>query len=174
MHCGKSAVLESAHIKDRSRKQIISNILRAPTPNYILTIDLQDFWKSFREEHKPIERAFLVLCKSCHKVYDNKLILGHINSDIPIPESKNREYSKADILPITFSQYPVSEFKKLLLQKRRAIITIYYQDRRVVQHCWNAMRLSEKSDIIHNVRSRPYTRRSSWQSNEIVKVHVSL
>ena len=66
-HCGASENLEAAHVRGRDRNQIIDLVLEKFTHNDIITIDLGEFEKVFRAEHSPLEKSFLILCRSCHK-----------------------------------------------------------------------------------------------------------
>lgn len=69
-HCGLKENLESAHVKDRDRNEIIDFILREFTTNEVITVNLSVFEKKFKEEHHPIEKSILILCRNCHKLYD--------------------------------------------------------------------------------------------------------
>lgn len=83
--CRKRTTLEAAHIHGRERITIINEIL----DNYInsdnlVEINLNDFERLFVEEHTPISKSIIVLCKDCHRAYDNK-------KDIIEDESESEE-----------------------------------------------------------------------------------
>jgi hypothetical protein len=69
-HCGSKENLESAHVKDRDRNEIIDFILKEFTTNEVITVNLRVFEKKFKEEHHPIEKSILILCRNCHRLYD--------------------------------------------------------------------------------------------------------
>jgi hypothetical protein len=71
--CGlQTRGLEAAHIKGRKRRSIISNILSEFTEGEVVKIDLQDFEEKFIAAHLPIEKNIRILCKECHRRYDNE------------------------------------------------------------------------------------------------------
>ena len=73
-NCNQNKELEAAHIKDKSRKEIIELILKkyisSKNKNFI-TIDLDKFEKEIIESHKPLDKYFKFLCAKCHKEYDS-------------------------------------------------------------------------------------------------------
>lgn len=75
-----------------------------------------------------------------------------------------------DALDIVLIPDSSSDFKALLLQKKRANIITYYADGRVEKRIWEADKLSESSNIINNLRSRPEFRNGEWQKRGITKV----
>jgi hypothetical protein len=94
-HCGSKENLESAHVKGRNRNEIIDGVLKEFTTNEMITVNLSVFEKKFKEEHRPIEKSILILCRDCHKLYDE-------------PE---QSASKQEILKLEFS---VSSKQKIL------------------------------------------------------------
>ena len=71
-HCGVSNVeLDAAHIHGRGRKDIIDHILNNSRGIEIVEVNLDDFEKMFIKAHKPINQTIKILCKKCHRVYDN-------------------------------------------------------------------------------------------------------
>jgi 5-methylcytosine-specific restriction endonuclease McrA len=68
-HCGAPDSLEAAHLHGRDRGEIIDNILNNYTNNSIITIDLSEFEKHFREEHHVIDETIIILCRNCHSKY---------------------------------------------------------------------------------------------------------
>jgi|TARA_B110000259_G_scaffold122330_1_gene138759 hypothetical protein len=73
-HCGITNIeFDAAHKHDFSRKKIIEKILsdfRVDDVKY--KVDLIDFEEKYKLEHTPISKVILVLCKSCHTLYDAK------------------------------------------------------------------------------------------------------
>lgn len=75
-------------------------------------------------------------------------------------------------LPITLIPSDVDAFKRALLRSRVAEIIITYVDGRVGRKRWNALRFSDSSNVIGNLRSRPNFRSDQWQAEGIEKVTV--
>lgn len=89
-HCKNRTKLEAAHLKGKERPVIVANIIYEMTGkkeisnNDIIDIDLNLFLEKFIEEHTPLEKSVIILCKSCHREYDktnNIEIEDHINVD---------------------------------------------------------------------------------------------
>jgi protein-arginine kinase activator protein McsA len=101
-HCGTKANLESAHVNGRDRNQIIDLVLEAFTTNGIATIDLSVFEDKFKEEHHPLEKSILILCRECHTKYDSEIVESI--SELPLStELSNHVHmpNKGVSLPIT-------------------------------------------------------------------------
>ena len=80
-----------------------------------------------------------------------------------------------DVLPIElFIPVDKDEFKKKLLKSKLATITIYYNDNTTESKEWNASKITKKSDIIGNLRSRPEFRRENWKEANINRVAVTI
>ncbi len=173
--CGAGDALESAHVKGRDRNQIIEQLLAASAPDSIVKVDLESFEAAFRSEHEPLEKSILVLCQSCHARYDSK---GDTASQVQPKGLEAQQHPErtgvAELLPITLTPSPVAEFKRQLLVKRMATISIYFRDGRIEQRPWNASGFTEGSNVMGNLRSRPEFRQGNWQRNGIIKVHVTL
>lgn len=67
-----------------------------------------------------------------------------------------------------------SEFKQLLLEKKQAFITTFYENGTSEQRIWKANSFKESSGVMGNLRSRPEFRNGNWQENGIEKVYVSI
>ena len=78
-----------------------------------------------------------------------------------------------DPLPIRLDP-PEPEFKSRLLSTREAWVTTYYADRRVASRRWDASRMSEASNVMGNLRSRPEHRNPTWRQLGIVRVLVTI
>jgi len=175
-HCDNSTNLESAHVLGRDRNEIIDIVASRYTTNGIVAIDIEIFEDEFKAEHDPIEKSILILCRSCHRKYDDKKqlatrllpIAGKINHNHQVSTNKN------NLLPITFDPENSDIFKKQLFISKRAEIVKYYSDGRIENTTWNAHRFSSSSNLLGNLRSRPQFRSDRWRSLGLVKVHVKV
>lgn len=172
-HCGVGEELEAAHIQGRDRNQIIDLLIGANPSTHFITVDLEKFETDFRREHDPVEKAILILCRQCHSKYDashqssqSSGTMGTSTKPMAVRESTS------EMLPITLDPPQSAEFKRRLLSSRRAELVIYYGDGRIDLRPWDASRLSESSNVMGNLRSRPEFRQGSWQAAGIIKVHV--
>jgi len=159
-HCGSEENLESAHLNGRDRQYIINSILENNTHDNIVTVKLEEFLKTFTKEHDPLEKSILILCFSCHRAYDSK--------------DKSPSNNDNEILPISLNPSNSDAFKQQLLLKRLAQIEIFYDDGRKAEKTWNAIKFSETSNLLGNLRSRAEFRAGVWQAEKIVKIHVSI
>lgn len=175
-HCGTKENLESAHVHGRDRNEIIDLVLNEYTHNGIATVDIDMFEERFKEEHQPLEKSILILCRSCHKKYDSKASQStavHQANTEPHDQSP-ASANNAGYLPITLEPSDPEIFKQELLVSKRAEIETTYTDGRVERKPWNATRFSVSSNVFGNLRSRPEYRSGNWQSRGIVKVHVKV
>lgn len=70
--CGsRTKKLEAAHVHGMERPKITAQILQNYTEENIVNINLHAFEEQYLESHKPIEEIIKVLCKPCHREYDN-------------------------------------------------------------------------------------------------------
>ena len=171
-HCGSGGTLEAAHVAGRERTEIIDLLLGEVGPGGQLEVDLREFEDSFKFEHEPIEKSILALCRPCHQKYDARTprtsqSTGSASSSNAIITTKSK-----DKLPITLDPPQVEDFKRRLLERKAAQLTIFYSDGRTETRLWNAPRFSETSNVFGNLRSRPDLRQGKWQASGIVKVHV--
>ena len=178
-HCTVGEDLESAHVRGRDRNQIIDLLLTAISTENVVTVDLLQFEKNFKVEHDPIEKAILILCRQCHKKYDTATYSAPPNAPklSSIIEHKGTMpalETPGDLLPITLEPQQSAEFSRQLLTCRRAQITTFYNDGRVVHRPWDASKFSESSNVMGNLRSRPEFRKGAWQRSGVVKVHVRI
>ncbi len=172
-NCGSGDNLESAHVKGSDRNQIIDRLLLPQQSGGTLTLDLTDFEARFRFEHEPLEKAFLVLCHTCHGEYD---------SDRTIPDTSRasgaerdiEKHARTGVLPIVLHPSPAPEFKRQLLARNRATIEVWYSDGRSEVRQWDASKFSDTSNVMGNLRSRPEFRQGSWQRAGMVKVVVKV
>ena len=166
-HCGSGGELEAAHVHGRDRTDIVEGLLGTADPAAAVEVDLDAFEASFKAEHDPLERAFLILCTDCHRKYDAQEASRGVSGRC-LPSSQER----AGVLPITLDPASADVFKAALLLEKAARLTVYYGDGRVEHRPWDAGRFTATSNVFGNLRSRPEFRQGEWQSAGIVKVHV--
>lgn len=171
-HCGSKENLESAHVHGRDRNDIIDLVLKEYTRNGLATVDIAVFEELFKVEHQPLEKAILILCKSCHKKYDSttpkSVSVTEVDNQSPVTEN-NESY-----LPITLEPSDPDLFKQKLLLTKQATIETFYSDGGIESTSWNASRFSASSSVFGNLRSRPEFRSGNWQAKGIIKAHVKV
>ena len=84
------------------------------------------------------------------------------------------EPQEGDTLPITFDPPLPEAFKEALLRERRAWIAEVHRDGRRTEHRWEVRNMSESSNVIGNLRSRPRYRKGAWQREGIQSLIVSI
>ncbi|MDT8447292.1 MAG: hypothetical protein RRB13_10420 [bacterium] len=70
--CRATQTLEAAHIQGRERTIIIDELLENYLNGEIVTIDLEVFENQFFAAHQPLNESILILCRACHREYDNQ------------------------------------------------------------------------------------------------------
>ena len=174
-HCSSKKNLESSHVKGRDRNGIIDLVLEEFTVNGVATVDLSVFEKKFKEEHQPLEKSILILCRDCHKKYDSKIVEPNSHPSNSNEASNHAHNTNSDgCLPITLEPSDQDIFKVELLMSKRAEIETTYFDGRVERKPWNVKKFSSTSNVFGNLRSRPEYRSGNWQSKGIIKVHVKV
>lgn len=175
-HCGGQDHLESAHVHGRDRNEIIDLILNEYINSGIATLDIDQFEERFKEQHQPLEKSILILCRSCHRRYDSQAL--NKESERQQPTESKRQLSviknNGDCLPITLEPSNPDAFKEQLLLTKKAIIETFYADGEIDRKPWDASRFSASSNVFGNLRSRPEFRAGNWQGKGIVKVHVKV
>lgn len=166
-----------------------ANRQKASKPYYEFVKDqlLLDKIKAFIKDSRYQERIadFGDLQHYCEKQYHTIKELCEKNKDYLqnlLPEDvRNYEVKsthgrepRAHTLPITLFPRSIEDFKKALLRTKEAFITEIYQDGRKEVYPWQANKITEKSNIWNNLRSRPKYRQGIWQEKGITKVHVSI
>lgn len=99
----------------------------------------------------------------------SSISVPQISNHVTVESSRQMESSEGT-LEIKLIPASPDQFKILLLQKKHATITVYYADGRVDKRSWDANKLTESSNIMGNLRSRPDFRNGEWQKLGIVKV----
>jgi ribosomal protein L37AE/L43A len=175
-HCGAIENLESAHVRDRNRNEIIDLIAGKYTANGIIDIDLGVFEETFKTEHRPIEKSILILCRPCHKKYDGGKTKSTSNQSVEkaVVQNSRSSADRNDVLPITLSPSDPTDFRGELLLSKKAEIQSYYSDGRVEKKPWNASRFSASSNVMGNLRTRSEFKSGNWKSRGVVKVHVKV
>lgn len=177
--CNNSENLEAAHIHGNDRKTIIKKSLgKNIVGDEIVDLDLILFEKKFVELHYPLEKSFLILCKECHRKYDNiteSIFIEDIDgNNMPTEEEELENKFSGMTLDIELIPSDTLEFKELLLRYKSAYISIFYNDDTNEIKEWNASNMSEKSDVMRNLRSRPEFRQGNWQKLNIKRVEVEI
>lgn len=104
----------------------------------------------------------------------------HFNLVITTDENNVKRYSinkSVDYnatLPIELNPKNEFDFRNELLKKRKAYITIDYENGDRETKIWKANRFKESSNVIRNLRSKKEFRSGNWQDRGIVKVYVSI
>lgn len=169
---------DAAHIHGRERTTLLRGLLGDPKKGDVFTVDMVELEAKFKAEHHPIEKSILVLCKSCHTAYDSPAnvepspvtISGAATGE---PSSGGEVPSGSLVLPITLTPRGVGNFKAAVLANRLAWIDVTYRDGHIERLAWSASKLTEASDVIGNLRTRPDFRQGKWQAKGIVAVHVT-
>ena len=105
-HCNTSeGQLDAAHLHGKERKEIIKKILSNYTKDSITKINLNDFEEKFIEAHTPIEETIKILCKRCHKKYDNKEDLIALKDKTQINTLPIGKYVRAKIVELQIGGY---------------------------------------------------------------------
>lgn len=90
-------------------------------------------------------------------------------------KSTNRIFKyKESVLPIELIPNDIIDFKKLLLEQKWALITVYYNDGNQEVKEWKASKMTIKSDVIRNFRSKPEFRQGNWQNLKITRIVVKV
>jgi len=79
---------------------------------------------------------------------------------------------RGGVLPITLIP-PEPEFKQVILRTHKANICVTYEDGRSESRTWNISQITEHSNIIGNIRTRPEFRSKNWRDNGIKSVKVT-
>ena len=165
--CTVTENLEAAHVNERSRLDVIDQIVARHTFDGIITVNLKTFEEEFKNAHLPIEKSVRILCKKCHKQYSQV---------VSTPEHRPTALvsPKKLVLPITLSPADSEDFKQELLRFKRAEIEVYYSDGRSKKHIWNASKFKKSSSVFGNLRGKKQFRGENWRQLGIQRVHVSV
>lgn len=156
---------------------------QAEIKDYAINENDQLVWKS-----ESITKRHNYIVEFATRIWNfNSINLEHLNDEIEdignenILKAENEFANTNNIKPksngkllIELNPHLESEFKKLLLERKQAYITIYYENGTSEQRTWKANSFQESSGVMGNLRSRPEFRNGKWQENEIEKVYVSI
>ncbi|HER40633.1 MAG TPA: hypothetical protein ENO10_05380, partial [Salinimicrobium catena] len=101
-HCREKENLQSAHVAGRNRNHIIDDLLTDFQKGDFFEVNLKDFEKRFKEEHEPLEKSILILCKSCHLKYDSM----PVEKSIPLSTPKVKIDKEPVVIATTTSPTP--------------------------------------------------------------------
>lgn len=173
--CGSQNNLETAHVHGFERPILIARILQEFEKDGIVEVDFNVFREKFTEAHFPFEKKVKILCGKCHREYDKKENNTEEEKQ-PLMSSKDDTAAVAansgDKLIIEYKPSDMQEFKDIILESKRGTLHYFFEDGTSQYKDWKAERLSEDSDIKHNVRSRTELRQDHWKKNQIKKVVV--
>jgi hypothetical protein len=108
-------------VTGRERPVIIEEILQDYINGEIVTVDLEEFEKRFKQVHDPISDVIKVLCRPCHIQYDNQIQLaveqeaiqtideGSLDETVGITNAEITDYLRR-----TVPQLSETEIEKLL------------------------------------------------------------
>ncbi|BEV03424.1 hypothetical protein [Chryseobacterium gambrini] len=85
--CGKWKSLDAAHLKDRTRKILIREILEefgTENSKGIYKISIDKFEEEFRNKHKDFFKVIQFRCRKHHRAYDKKYKVEDIEDDIAL------------------------------------------------------------------------------------------
>lgn len=88
-------------------------------------------------------------------------------------DSSSVNGEEGDVLPIALDP-PMPAFRDALLREREARIFEMYQDGKTIELRWKAGNMSESSNVVGNLRSRPRYRRGAWKCRGIRSLTVSV
>ncbi len=172
----KQKITESANAKEAAR---LMKLLISEDGNALYIEVLKNHLNTrFSEEvvTKVLENLLIrveakqqIPTKKANKISSDLSSTRNLESARSVKEDARSSMS-GDTLSIVLIPESSSDFKVLLLQKKRANIITYYADGRVEKRIWDASNMSESSGVLNNLRSRPEFRNGEWQKNGIVKV----
>ena len=168
--CGSSKKLEAAHMKGHERPQIINKLLQQFKVKANYNVKLEEFETLFLEYHQPVENVIKVLCSQCHRLYDNP----SPNCRTTTTTSYSMPNTRTSLLPIKLTPDDHDEFKRQLIENKKASIKVCYVNGTSEEKVWNARKFKKTSDVFGNLRSRPGFRQGVWQKNNIQRIHVRI
>lgn len=121
-------------------------------------------------------RSIDALCRVNRQYLDSLMpddVDGRPGSE-PAPESPPVVRRAGETLPITLDPPAVAAFKDALLRKGEARILEIHRDGRTIERRWNATNMSESSNVLGNLRSRPRYRSGAWKPLGIQSLAVSV
>jgi hypothetical protein len=151
------------------QKKLTEKILLASFQEKIAELIKQDFLNEYDGEI-----IDTVLSELKIEIKEKKNNATRTESYKNITYQQNNIVNPNNILLIELNPPTESEFKRRLLETRRAYITTYYNNGESVQKTWNANRFKETSSVLGNLRGRLDFRNGNWQNLGIERVFVSI
>ena len=153
---------------------------QAEIKDYAINENDQLVWKS-----ESITKRHNYIVKFATRIWNfNSINLEHLNDEIEnenilnveneITKTIKTQPKSNGKLTIELNPQLESEFKQLLLERKQAYITTYYENGTSEKRTWKANSFKESSGVMGNLRSRPEFRNGKWQENGIEKVYVSI
>ena len=130
-----------------------------------MTLPICDEISSFEKCKIDITYGLENQCKVKAKIGKRSTAQDYNIRNNAISEKRKVENKFSNEIPIIFEPEDIVEFKKRLLIKKRARIKITRRDERIDMKNWNARRLTEKSNILNNIRSKSW-----WRKKDILGV----
>lgn len=96
------------------------------------------------------------------------------DSSLEPPGSSPVIRGEGEVLPITLDPPTEEAFKDALLREREARIFEMHRDGRTTERRWAADSMSESSNVVGNLRSRPRYRRGAWKRLGLKSLTVSV
>lgn len=164
-------VLKDLSLKDRQDKieKIRSFLDKEYMDKHKLIADLG---VSLLDEYQEIKR----MCETKKGYFQSKLSSSKLNKSEELFVNKATLLNEEETLSIEFDPPSLIEFKKELLKNKVAYITEYYFDnnKEPLTKKWVADSLTEKSNIIGNIRSRREYRKNEFVKNGIERLRVTI
>lgn len=145
------------------------------SPNFIT--DLEGMIKNHFEndfDENVIETAFKNVLLQIKEKPDLNNPTNRIHIKKTTEIENNNFPKRGERLNIELNPSDRKEFKNKLLANKGAWITTFYRDGRSHKDFWNAQNITESSNVLGNLRSRPNFRNGKWQQLGIKKVLVSI
>lgn len=103
-------------------------------------------------------------------------VSGRIFDDRSQQETKERPAweDQGKVRPIALDPPNKEEFLAALLRAKKAWVEMTYKDGRKELKPWDASHMTETSNVMGNLRTKSYLRKSAWERNGIASVRVSI
>ena len=100
-------------------------------------------------------------------------LLNYYESQDSVQSTKSLEidHDLSDSLDIVLSPPDMKNFKKLLMNSKKAYVRLHKTDGTIINKEWNAAKFTEYSDVMGNLRSG-YLR--GWRKRGICKAEISI
>lgn len=121
-------------------------------------------------------RSIDALCR-VNRQYLDSLLPEDLDGGLagePRSDSSRVVQRAAETLPIALDPPSVEAFKDALLRKGETRILEIHGDGQTIERRWNAGNMSETSNILNNLRSRPRYRSGAWKRLGIQSLAVSV